>query len=205
MGEAGIYTMVDTHQDAFANIICGEGMPNFYAKEILREQEVYCFGPWTDKLLGWAYGSLTGPLCKSIDQYKYRKDPQGNPIVKDCLKTPFAMYYLTPEALTMFRALYYNKGGFQDHFINYTKVTLDKLAGNKYVVGYDPLNEPAPAGNDFLDNLWQLVVGQFDHDKLAPFYARIYNEVLSKSSNTSILFFEPTVFPDLDNVRIFGF
>jgi hypothetical protein len=35
MGEAGIYTLVDVHQDAFANLICGEGMPNFYAKEIL--------------------------------------------------------------------------------------------------------------------------------------------------------------------------
>jgi hypothetical protein len=31
LGEAGIYTMVDAHQDVFARRICGEGMPDFYA------------------------------------------------------------------------------------------------------------------------------------------------------------------------------
>jgi len=36
LGEAGIYTLVDAHQDVLARIICGEGMPNFYAKQILK-------------------------------------------------------------------------------------------------------------------------------------------------------------------------
>ena len=31
MGEAGIYTLVDAHQDVFARSICGEGVPDFYA------------------------------------------------------------------------------------------------------------------------------------------------------------------------------
>lgn len=33
LGEAGIYTLVDMHQDVFARIMCGEGFPDFYAKE----------------------------------------------------------------------------------------------------------------------------------------------------------------------------
>jgi endoglycosylceramidase len=33
LGEAGIYTLVDMHQDVFARSICGEGFPDFYAKE----------------------------------------------------------------------------------------------------------------------------------------------------------------------------
>ena len=32
LGEAGIYTMIDAHQDVMAREICGEGMPDFYAK-----------------------------------------------------------------------------------------------------------------------------------------------------------------------------
>ena len=31
LGAAGIYTLVDMHQDAFARLSCGEGFPNFYA------------------------------------------------------------------------------------------------------------------------------------------------------------------------------
>jgi len=33
MGEKGIYTLVDAHQDVFARHICGEGVPDFYAGE----------------------------------------------------------------------------------------------------------------------------------------------------------------------------
>lgn len=32
LGASGIYTMVDAHQDVFAKVVCGEGIPNFYAK-----------------------------------------------------------------------------------------------------------------------------------------------------------------------------
>ena len=32
LGKAGIYTLVDAHQDVFARSICGEGMPDFYTK-----------------------------------------------------------------------------------------------------------------------------------------------------------------------------
>jgi endoglycosylceramidase len=35
LGEKGIYTLIDAHQDLLARIVCGEGMPDFYAKQIL--------------------------------------------------------------------------------------------------------------------------------------------------------------------------
>jgi endoglycosylceramidase len=38
MGEAGIYTLVDAHQDVLARVICGEGMPDFYAKQVLQNE-----------------------------------------------------------------------------------------------------------------------------------------------------------------------
>jgi endoglycosylceramidase len=38
LGEAGIYTLVDAHQDVFARTICGEGVPDFYAKEVIGDR-----------------------------------------------------------------------------------------------------------------------------------------------------------------------
>jgi endoglycosylceramidase len=35
LGKKGIYTLVDAHQDVLARQICGEGMPNFYAKDVI--------------------------------------------------------------------------------------------------------------------------------------------------------------------------
>jgi len=31
LGRAGIYTLIDAHQDVFARFLCGEGIPDFYA------------------------------------------------------------------------------------------------------------------------------------------------------------------------------
>ena len=38
LGQNGITTLVDAHQDVFARVICGEGVPNFYAKRIFEEK-----------------------------------------------------------------------------------------------------------------------------------------------------------------------
>ena len=50
LGEAGIYTLVDAHQDVLARTICGEGMPNFYAKEIIKNG-THCVGPAIDQII----------------------------------------------------------------------------------------------------------------------------------------------------------
>lgn len=50
LGEAGIYTLVDAHQDVFARSFCGEGMPDFYAKEAVGAEPA-CISPNIDKQL----------------------------------------------------------------------------------------------------------------------------------------------------------
>ena len=107
LGDKGIYTLVDAHQDVLARVICGEGMPNFYAKEILSKGESYCISTISDFLIG-PIARLAG-VCKSMDDYGYRKDKDGNPLIEDCQKNNFAMYYTSPESFTLFRALYENK------------------------------------------------------------------------------------------------
>lgn len=46
--------------------------------------------------------------------------------------------------MNAFSALYNNKNGLRDKFINYWDVNSAKFANNPFVVGFDPLNEPFP-------------------------------------------------------------
>ena len=53
LGEAGMYTLVDAHQDVLARVICGEGMPNFYAKDVIKafsghKNVPYCINGYVD-------------------------------------------------------------------------------------------------------------------------------------------------------------
>ena len=83
LGEAGIYTLIDVHQDLWARTNCGEGMPNFYARRVLPD-EPHCFGPILDKFLKPILNTFG--LCKSIlHDYGYRIDPEtGDPLIEDC-------------------------------------------------------------------------------------------------------------------------
>jgi hypothetical protein len=89
LGEAGIYTLVDAHQDVLARIICGEGMPNFYAKQVLEKEQHYCKGPWYD----WIFGT-----CYSMSGFPMKKAADGNPMISECQKYNFGAFYGTVEA-----------------------------------------------------------------------------------------------------------
>ena len=110
MGEKGLYTMVDAHQDVFARTICGEGVPAFYA---------------TDKQLNHSCrGIIPGVLarlgiCTPMKDYGYRKDENGWPVIEDCQTNPFAVYYTSPESESAFNRLYQNVDGLRDKFLAY--------------------------------------------------------------------------------------
>ena len=105
LGKNGIYTVVDAHQDILARVICGEGMPDFYAKDVLKNG-AYCFGETEDKILKPVFEKLG--LCKEFDSYHMKKDSNGNPLISECQKNQFFRYYNTPESFTLFRAFYDN-------------------------------------------------------------------------------------------------
>ena len=75
LGEKGIYTLVDSHQDAFSRKFCGEGFPEFYADEDLMTECTGAVLPWLYKVFG---------LCKSMTDYGFSFNAQGNPLIKDC-------------------------------------------------------------------------------------------------------------------------
>merc|ERR1719454_1839232 len=69
LGEAGIYTLVDAHQDVFARVICGEGVPDFYAKEVIGRHPS-CINRLVDHKLKPYYEKLG--VCFGMDDLGYR-------------------------------------------------------------------------------------------------------------------------------------
>ena len=81
LGDAGIYTLVDAHQDVFARSICGEGVPDFYAKELL-SQDDHCMNGFLDKILEPLYNKFG--ICWDLDTAGFRKDENDDPLISDC-------------------------------------------------------------------------------------------------------------------------
>lgn len=194
LGEAGIYTLLDAHQDVMARTICGEGMPNFYANEILANGS-YCVGKYSDYIMAPLLNAVG--FCKPMDNYKMQKDQDGNPLISDCQRYEFFHYYLSPESFTIFRELWTNKNGLQDKYVAYWDVMAKNLAKNEYVVGFDPINEPIPSWTNVPMLFWKMLpeTGYFDKHDLQPMYSRIY-ETYSRYNNKSRMWFEPAQVPD---------
>jgi hypothetical protein len=76
LGEKGIYTLVDAHQDVFARRICGEGVPDFYATNDVLEHT--CRGEVIPEIL-----NLFG-ACTPMKDYGFRYDANDDPVIEDC-------------------------------------------------------------------------------------------------------------------------
>lgn len=128
-----------------------------------------------------------------MKDFGFQKDENDDPLITDCQTKNFALYYSTKEALTAFDALFTNKQGLLDKFVDYWDHTSAHFAKNKYVVGYDPFNEPL-AGNA-LQDLTLEVPGIADRKLLDPMYSRAYEKYISHDDK-AIMWFEPTPQPD---------
>ena len=105
LGEAGIYTLIDAHQDVFARYMCGEGVPDFYAKQVIGENPS-CINPVVDELLSDFYDHMG--WCKDMNELGYRVDENGDFLMEDCLQQVFLSYYNTKQSVTGFGALFNN-------------------------------------------------------------------------------------------------
>lgn len=189
LGQRGIYSLVDAHQDVLARSICGEGMPNFYAN--------YANMP---HVCDWTILDTMFPFmkfCTPMSSYNLTLDTDGNPKIQDCQKQNFVDYYFSPEGASLFERIYYSNvaDSLQDKFVAYWTKVASRFANNPYVVGYDPINEPFPA-NIYKNPELIYDVGRFDRTVLQPLYTRIINESYGPASDNKIVFFEPGQFPD---------
>ena len=146
-------------------------------------------------ILPYLFPSLN--MCKSIKDYGFRYDQDGNPLIEDCQKNQFVEYYFSPEAMDLFERLYTpGPGGLQEPFIQFWVKVAQRFAGNPFVVGFDPINEPFPS-NIYKDAALIYEPGLFDQTILQPMYKRIFTEAYLPADPTKIMFFEPTQFPDM--------
>ena len=81
-----------------------------------------------------------------------------------------------------------------DKFVAFWTVVATKFANNPYVVGFDPINEPA-LGANFATDLQLLEQGKFDLLQLQPLYEKLHT-VYQTANPKSIMYFETAQFPD---------
>ena len=125
LGKAGIYTLVDAHQDVFARYMCGEGVPDFYAKEVIGKNPS-CINPLVDGMLKDFYKKIGS--CADINDFGYRVDDNGDYLIEDCLKLMFANYYNTKQSVAGFGALFNNKQHMNEKFVAYWDATSARFA-----------------------------------------------------------------------------
>jgi hypothetical protein len=106
----------------------------------------------------------------------------------------FATYYTTTDSLNAFDALYNNKDGLRDKFVAFWDKTSARFSNNQYVVGFDPLNEPA-IGNYYRDPSL-LLPGNMDRHELQPLYEEVFKKYIANSKET-VMWFEPNTFPNV--------
>jgi len=105
----GVQVLLDAHQDLYNRKFCGEGFPDWAIA--------------SDK-------SFPMPVAKSIP-----KDEKGYPIIKECLKRLFGVYYMAFDVGKSFQDLYENKNGLADEFANMWKFVVSNLKDEPNVIG----------------------------------------------------------------------
>lgn len=187
LGQNGIYTMIDAHQDVISRETCGEGIPVFYVKKANPQKN--CDANLLQQIFHF-FGA-----CKSMAEYQYKLDENGLPDINECKKQMFGFYHTAPEVTDMFKKLYENENGLLDSFANFWQVVAKTFKDNEYVLGYDIWNEPFPGGI-FESPFSMLTPGKPDDIQLIPFYRKV-DQKLREIDPNFILMFEPTPFPDV--------
>lgn len=175
LGEEGIVTILDLHQDLLSPLWCGEGIPDWAAKIAVNES------------------SLTWAFPQPIVFEKIRKDPiTGHANLEDCLKYPFGMFYLSEAVNVAFQSLYDNVGGLQDSFVSFWSVVAQHFANNANVIGFELINEPW-SGNLFKNISFTIQRGLADKINLKPMYDRAASMIRSvPGASDKLIFYEPS-------------
>jgi len=171
LGKAGIYSIIDFHQDVISPFYCGEGVPDYI---INMTSKPFMPFPWP---------RLTKPLPV---------DDKGHPLLEECLKHNFFEYALTFAASNTFQNLYDNHNGIMDRFIAYWEVVTAAFKDSPYVIGYELINEPWP-GNFFANPKLVVEVGLADRIHLAPMYEKLHNAIRAIDDQHVILFEQSVV------------
>ena len=170
LSDAGIYVLLDFHQDALSEKFCGEGI--LYICQVLSEA-FYQFIFYFIGVPLWAAQPDNGhknwfsfPFPQKLKPFPVNND--GVPSNVSCAAISAAGAQLTYAGASAYDRLYNNYDGLRDSFVEYWKVVARTFLPFKNILGYDLMNEPF-AGNVFLNPLL-LLPGYADAHRLESFY-----------------------------------
>lgn len=212
LADAGIYTLVEMHQDVFGERVCGEGVPSWLlddappaptesvtsvnqsANSSFIVANLPCF------LAGGAcrYPSeyvptFPEPLAK---RYSLSAEARGPPVpsTNQCKHMDWGAYYLSYAVARAFQDLYDNNWGWADRFGEYWATLAGAFKDLPGVIGYELMNEPW-VGDQFADPLL-LLPGVADSRNLQPFYD-IIQKAIRDVDQKHLIFFESITFDDV--------
>lgn len=137
----------------------------------------------------WAVKNSTFP---SPLPFSLQRDENGVPETSDCLKKPFAIYYLAYDVGNNFKRLFTNEDNLTEAFANKWRQIADYFKDEENVIGYEILNEPP--GTAPLEDLYHFFKKGYQNDHyLLPFYREV-NKKIREVDNDTLLFYEPIVF-----------
>ncbi|KAJ3065869.1 hypothetical protein HDU98_010775 [Podochytrium sp. JEL0797] len=164
--DAGIYVLLDFHQDIFSEKFCGEGVPLWAAQP--RE------------------GRFGFPFPLEVKAYPVDED--GVPSFADCKRHGWGVYQGTQAVGEAYQRLYDNYDGFRDSFVEYWKLVAKTFLPFTNILGYDLINEPWN-GNIFKDpSLSNALIA--NRKNLQPFYDIVAEGIRSVDPN-AVIYFEP--------------
>ncbi|KAI9332163.1 glycoside hydrolase superfamily [Zopfochytrium polystomum] len=173
--DAGIYVLLDFHQDGLSEKFCGEGVPLWAAQPDKEGDFIFGF-PFPvrrpDKLTSDGIPTTT------------------------CSNLFYSDLFYSYASGSAYERLYKNHDGLTDAFVEYWKLVARTFLPFKNILGYDLINEPW-AGNTFTDPLL-LVPGAADKLNLQPFYDAAAAGIRSVDPN-AIIFFESVTW---DNILV---
>ncbi|KAL2634602.1 hypothetical protein R1flu_006081 [Riccia fluitans] len=187
---AGIYTVLEFHQDLFSAQFCGEGLPS------------------------WIFGDSSDGTASPVKQTRRRMhypstfpEPLGKrwpsdwgkdgwePSVERCNKHAWWWYYFSYAVSRAFQDLYENKRSWGDLLARHWTVVAEAFKDEPGIMGYELMNEPWPG--DIFRNPLLLLPGVADFKNLAGLFDKLQAAIRSVDGG-KLLFFETITF---DNFR----
>jgi endoglycosylceramidase len=173
LAAAGIYTILDAHQDLFSPRFCGNGFPDWFVGDD-NTSDANAAKPFPEPSFN----------AFAVDENT------GYPTRADCISKPFFRYYFSDAVGKAFQALYDNHDDLQVVFADYWTAIAKRFADSSAVLGYEILNEPFLG--DIMGMPQLLTGGTADRLNLVPLYKRVH-AAIRKVDDRHIILYQPTV------------
>ncbi|GMH73150.1 hypothetical protein TL16_g06106 [Triparma laevis f. inornata] len=195
LGERGIYSFIDMHQDVVSSQFCGHGFPEFYmwpenSTEYLRDGK-YAFPI-----------PLATPEYGEDDEYSVDFGLIDN--CGDASSSPlgWAGMYMARALSNSCGMLYGNVDGRLDRFTTFWRKAAEVFKEEDYVLAYELVNEP------WVGDTWKdpalIVPTVSDKKVLQPFYDTLAEAIREVDSDT-IIFYEPSTGGNIQDTFESGF